>query len=166
MRRLRVSFRDPMTWLVLSLGVPFAVALGVLGWGYYATNVNVALPDPSASPIIGIAPNGQPVPLAPTLAPATPTPPPQAGYFRVEGVVVNEMGIPLENACIEIGPVGCREHSPHTDSRGVYYMDFPKADVEYDLHFTKEGYTEQVKRIKPTANLVLNIVLASTSGSP
>lgn len=160
MRKIRIDFRSPMTWLVLSLGLPVLIALGVLAWGYSKTNVDVVLPDPSASPIIGIAPDGKPVPLAPTIAPATPTPGRPAGYFRVEGVVVDEMGIPIENACIEIGPVGCREHSPHTDSRGVYYMDFPKADVQYDLHFTAEGYTEQVKRIKPTADLVLNIVLA------
>ncbi|MDE3194544.1 MAG: carboxypeptidase regulatory-like domain-containing protein [Chloroflexota bacterium] len=158
--RIRVNFRSPVTWLTLSLGLPLLVALGVLGWGYRQTSVDVALPDPSASPIIGIAPDGRPVPLAPTLAPSTPTPAPPSGYFRVEGVVVDEMGIPIQDACIEIGPNGCREHSPHTDSRGVYYMDFPKADVQYDLHFTADGYKEQVKRIQPTANLVLNIMLS------
>ncbi len=160
MRKPRIDWKDPFTWTVLSLGVPFAIALGVLGWGYWATNVPATLPNPSASPIIGIAPNGQPVKLAPTEPPATPTPPLQYGYFRVEGVVVDELGMPIVGACIEIGPIGCREHSPRTDDRGVYFMDFPKADVEYDLHFTAPGYKEQVKRIKPTANLVLNIVLS------
>ncbi len=158
--RPRIDLKDPFTWIVLSLGVPLLVALGVLGWGYRATNVVAQLPDPSASPIVGIAPDGRPVPLAPTIAPASPTPLRPGGYFRVEGVIVDELGMPLDGACVEIGPNGCREHSPHTDARGVYYMDFPKADVDYDLHFTKEGYKEQVKRIKPTADLVLNIVLA------
>lgn len=157
--KLRINFRDPMVWLVLSLGVPFAVALAVLGWGYWVTNVPATLPDPSASPIIGIAPDGRPVPLAPTLPPATPTPIKPSGYFRIEGVIVDDLGLPIKGACVEIGPNGCREHSPHTDDRGVYYMDFPKADVDYDLHFTAEGYKEQVKRIKPTADLVLNIML-------
>lgn len=158
--RLRIDRRDPMVWLVLSLGVPLLIALGVLGWGYARTSVNVPIPDPSARAIVGIAPDGQPVALAPTQPPATPTPPRPAGYFRIEGVIVDELGLPLDNACLEIGPNGCREHSPRTDVRGVYFVDFPKADVEYDLHFTKEGYKEQVKRIKPTADLVLNIVLA------
>lgn len=148
-----------MVWLALSLGVPLIVASAVLVWGMNATAVDVSIPA-NASPIVGIAPDGRAVPLTPTEPPSSPTPARPQGYFRVEGVIVDEMGIPLENACVEIGPNGCREHSPHTDSRGVYYMDFPKADVEYDLHFTAEGYKEQVKRIKPTANLVLNIVLA------
>lgn len=156
----KIDFRDPVVWLVLALGVPFIIALGVLTWGYSATDRNVSVPDPSASPILGIAPDGRPLLLAPTQAPASPTPPRQPGYFRVEGVVVDQLGMPIENACIEIGPNGCREHSPRTDGRGVYYMDFPKADVEYDLHFTREGYQPQVKRIKPTADLVLNLVLA------
>lgn len=156
----RIDTRDPMLWLVLSLGVPALVALAVVTWGTLATNVSVALPDPHASPVIGIAPDGRAVPLAPTIPPATPTPPRTAGYFRIEGVIVDELGMPITEACLQIGPNGCREHSPKTDGRGVYFIDFPRADVEYDLHFTKEGYREQLKRIKPTADLVLNIVLA------
>lgn len=156
----RIDLRDRTVWLVAALGVPLLVALAVVGWGYARTAVDIPLPDPSASPIVGIAPDGRPVALAPTIPPASPTPPRPGGYFRIEGVIVDDLGIPLSGACVEIGPNGCREHSPHTDSRGVYFMDFPKADVDYDLHFTHEGYTEQVKRIKPTADLVLNIVLA------
>lgn len=152
--------RDMTVPFVLSLGVPFALAIAVLVWGWFATAVPANLPDPHASPLIGIAPDGRPVPLAPTLPPASPTPGRRSDYHRVEGVIVDELGLPLVDACVEIGPNGCREHSPHTDSRGVYFVDFPPADVEYDLHFTKDGFREQVKRIKPTADLVLNIVLA------
>src|SRR5579859_8132856 len=110
--KLRINWKDPFVWTVLSLGVPVAVALGVLGWGYRYTNVSADLPDPSASPIIGIAPDGNIVPLAPTLPPASPTPERPAGFFRVEGVIVDDLGLPLEGACVEIGPNGCREHSP------------------------------------------------------
>ncbi len=158
--RIRIDPRDPLLWIVLSLGVPFALALGVLVWGTYATNVEATLPDPKASPIIGIAPQGNPVPLAPTLPPSSPTPLRPAGYHRVEGVIVDELGLPLVDACVAIGPRGCVEHSPRTDSRGVWFFDFPPADVEYDLHFQREGYREIVKRIKPTTDLVLNIVLS------
>lgn len=145
--------------MLLSLGLPLLVAVAVLAWGFYATSSSAAIPDPNAAAIIGITPQGNAVPLAPTRAPATPTPAPRPGYHRVEGVIVDELGLPIENACIAIGPNGCREHSPMTDTRGVYFIDFPPADVEYDLHFTKDGFTETVKRLKPTANLVLNIVL-------
>jgi hypothetical protein len=156
---VRIDPRDRMLWLVLSLGVPGLVALGVLGWGMVATNVSAALPDPGSRALVGISPQGNAVPLAPTLPPASPTPGRQPGYHRVEGVIVDELGLPIAEACIAIGPRGCVEHSPRTDYRGVWYFDFPPADSEYDLHFMKEGFREQVKRIKPTADLVLNIVL-------
>jgi hypothetical protein len=77
----------------------------------------------------------------------------------MEGVVVDESGAPLIDVCIVIGPNGCRDHSPHTDARGVYFIDFPAAEVDYDLHFTKDGYTELDQRLKPTRSTVLNIVL-------
>jgi len=41
----------------------------------------------------------------------------------------------------------------------VYYVDFPQATVDYDLHFTKDGYKEFQQRLRPTQNQVLNIVL-------
>ena len=50
--------------------------------------------------------------------------------------------------------------SDSTDDRGVYFIDFPKADVDYELHFTKDGYKEVLKRLRPTQNQVLNLVLA------
>lgn len=156
---MKATPHDRTLWTALSLGVPVVVALAVLGWGFVTTNVTATLPQPNASPVIGVAPDGRPVPLAPTIPPATPTPLRPIGYVRVEGVVVDDVGLPLVGACIEIGPNGCQEHSPRTDTRGVYFIDFPKALVEYELHFTKDGYTPQVKRINPTFDLVLNIVL-------
>jgi hypothetical protein len=156
---MRIDLRDKTWWVALSLGVPALFAVGVLAWGMAATNVPGTLPDPSASPILGIAPDGQPVRLAPTLAPATPTPARRPDAYRVEGVVVDDLGLPIVGACIEIGPNGCREHSPRTDGRGVYYADLPKGDLEWDLHFTKEGFKPIVKRIHPTSDSVLNIML-------
>lgn len=156
---MRIDLRDRALWVVLSLGVPMLVASGVIAWGLVATAVPARVADPNASPIIGIAPDGQPVRLAPTLAPASPTPPRRADANRVEGVVVDEVGLPLVGACIEIGPNGCRKFSPRTDARGVYIADLPKGEAEWDLHFTMDGYKPQVKRIKPTADMVLNIVL-------
>jgi hypothetical protein len=41
----------------------------------------------------------------------------------------------------------------------VYFIDFPAAEVDYDLHFIKDGYTEFDQRVKPTRNTVLNVVL-------
>lgn len=110
--------------------------------------------------MLAIAPDGRAVPIPPTQPPATPTPTLGPGTaYRIEGVVVDEVGIPLPGVCIAIGPNGCQEHSPRTDTRGVYFIDFPSADVEYDLHFTKDGYKEVLKRLKPTQNQVLNLIL-------
>ena len=146
--------------MLAALFVPALVAGIVLAWGYSATANKAALPDPRASPIIAVAPDGQAVGIPPTAPPATPTPTLGAGTaYRIEGVVVDEVGIPVSDVCIAIGPNGCREHSPRTDERGVYFIDFPKADVDYELHFTKDGYKEVLKRLKPTANQVLNLVL-------
>ena len=144
----------------MALGVPVLVAGAVLLWGYSATRSDAQLPDPSASPVIAVTPEGQAVRIPPTEPPATPTPGRGPGTaYRIEGVVVDEVGLPVPDVCIAIGPNGCREHSPRTDARGIYFIDFPPADVEYDLHFTKDGYKEIVKRLKPTTDQVLNLVL-------
>jgi hypothetical protein len=127
-------------------------------------------PEPTPAQLVAIGPSGTVVMIAATQPPATPTPGigPGADY-RMEGVVVDASGAPLVNVCIVIGPNGCRDHSPHTDARGVYFIDFPAGEVEYDLHFIKDGYTEFDQRVKPTRNTVLNVVLgaaASTSSAP
>jgi hypothetical protein len=140
--------------------VPVLVSGVVLLWGYAATDRHDPIPDVQASPIIAVSPDGKAVAIPPTAPPATPTPTLGPGTaYRIEGVVVDEVGIPISDVCIAIGPNGCREHSPRTDGRGVYFIDFPKADVDYELHFTKDGYKEVLKRLKPTTNQVLNLVL-------
>ena len=125
-----------------------------------ATVAPTAAISPTAAPLVAIGPSGLPVMISATEPPATPTPAigPGAAY-RMEGVVVDESGVPLANVCIAIGPNGCQDHSPHTDARGVYFIDFPAAEVDYDLHFTKVGYKEFDQRLKPTRSQVLNIVL-------
>jgi hypothetical protein len=121
---------------------------------------STSTPDPTAAQLVAIGSSGNVVMIGATEPPATPTPEigPGAAY-RMEGVVVDESGAPLSNVCIVIGPNGCRDHSPHTDARGVYFIDFPAAEVDYDLHFIKDGYTEFDQRVKPTRSTVLNVVL-------
>ena len=146
---------------LLALGAPLVLTSAVLLWGYSATENKTPLPDPNAQPIIAIGVGGNPVPIPPTQRPATATPGLGPGTsYRVEGVIVDELGAPLPDVCVAIGPNGCRDHSPRTDSRGVYFVDFPAAEVSYDLHFTKDGYKEIVKRLQPTRDQVLNLVLA------
>lgn len=157
--RRRIELRDRGLWTLLTIGVPMLVASAVLVWGTFATEVSTPLLDPHASPLVGITPRGDAVAIPPTKPPTTPTPSPQPNSIRVEGVVVDELGLPVQGVCIPIGPLGCREHSPKTDARGVWYFDFPKADVEYDLHFQKDGFPDIVKRIKPSRDQVLNVVL-------
>jgi hypothetical protein len=109
---------------------------------------------------VAVAPDGKAVPISATQPPATPTPGLGPGTaYRIEGVVVDELGAPLSDVCIAIGPNGCQEHSPHTDARGVYFVDFPQALVDYELHFTKDGYKTFDQRLRPTQSQVLNIVL-------
>ena len=157
---MRIDWKDRGTWVAFALGLPILVACAVLVWGYSVTENHTALPDPLASPLLAIAPDGKVVPIPPTQRPATPTPGLGPGTaFRLEGVVVDALGAPLPDVCIAIGPNGCQEHSPRTDLRGVYYVDFPQAQVAYDLHFTKDGYKEVVKRLQPTQNQVLNLIL-------
>ncbi|HEV2250643.1 MAG TPA: carboxypeptidase-like regulatory domain-containing protein [Candidatus Limnocylindria bacterium] len=110
--------------------------------------------------MVAIGASGAPIPIAATQPPATPTPGLGPGTaYRIEGVVVDELGAPIPDVCIAIGPNGCQEHSPRTDARGVYFLDFPAAAVDYDLHFTKAGYKEFTQRLRPTQNQILNLVL-------
>lgn len=92
--------------------------------------------------------------------PATPTPSPMPGTWRWEGVVVDEQGRPIEGVCVVVGPSGCQPTNPRTDARGVWYVDFPQAEVQYDLHFTKDGYRTYSARITPTSSWTYNVVLS------
>ena len=92
--------------------------------------------------------------------PATPTPTPDPAVWRYEGVVVDAQGSPIPDVCVIIGPVGCKQYSPHTDDRGVYYFDVPQnATVVYDLTFIKEGYTPVFHRAQPSEPTVFNVIL-------
>ena len=159
--RIRINWSDAGVRTFFALGLPLLIAVGVLVWGVYRTERHTALPDANASPIIAVTPNGTTIPIPATQRPATATPGlgPGAAY-RIEGIVVDSLGTPISDVCIAIGPNGCQPHSPRTDERGVYYVDFPPAQVAYDLHFTKDGYKEYATRVQPTANQVLNLVLA------
>jgi hypothetical protein len=157
----KIDIRDRGTLTLIALGVPALVALAVLVWGFSVTANTTRLPDPDAPPIVAVGQSGNTIPIAATQPPATPTPGLNPGTaYRVEGVIVDELGAPLSDVCIAIGPNGCQVHSPRSDTRGVYFLDFPKAEVDYDLHFTKDGYKEFLQRLRPTQNQVLNIVLA------
>jgi hypothetical protein len=159
--RVRVDWSDAGVRTALAFGLPMLVAVGVLVWGFVRTENHMAVPDPNVAPIFAVSPDGRAVPIAPTPRPATPTPGLQPGTaYRLEGIVVDVMGAPIPDVCIAIGPNGCQPHSPKTDERGVYFIDFPEATVSYDLHFTKDGYKEVVQRLQPTQNQVLNLVLA------
>ena len=154
------NIRDRGTLTLLALGGPVVLCGAVLLWGFSATENKTRIPDPNLQPIVAIGVGGNPVPIPATQPPATATPGLGPGTaYRIEGVVVDEVGAPIPNVCIAIGPNGCQEHSPRTDTRGVYFIDFPQALVEYDLHFTKDGYKEFTQRLQPTRNTTLNIVL-------
>ena len=113
-----------------------------------------------------MANGGGPQPPRPTSAPITYSPPPGAptaqpdpDLWRWEGVVVDEQGKPLEGVCIAVVPVGCVPTNPRTDTRGVWSIDFPQAAVDYDLHFSKEGFKTFDARITPTSAWTFNVVL-------
>ena len=100
----------------------------------------------------------EPVTYSPPPAPS-PTPAPPEGTWRWEGVVVDEKGKPIEDVCIAVGPHGCQPTSVRTDKRGVWFIDFPQAAVDYDLHFSKKGYTQYDVRVTPMSPWTLNVVL-------
>ncbi|MEK7863059.1 MAG: carboxypeptidase-like regulatory domain-containing protein, partial [Chloroflexota bacterium] len=127
-----------------------------------------ASPTPLPSDAATLAPVGSTTPAPKSTSdivtyspppPATPTPPPDPGLWRYEGVVVDEQGKPIEGVCVAVGPQGCLPSSIRTDKRGVWFIDFPQAPVDYDLHFSKKGYTQYDVRITPTSPWTLNVVL-------
>ncbi len=156
---MRIQWRDPGTWTALSLGLPLAFALGVLAVTYVLTERPVYIPDPNSPPLVATSGRGDAVLVAGTFPPATPTPIPRDRFLPLQGLVVDELGAPLPGVCIEIGPNGCRRGSPVTDGRGIYFFDFAPADVDYDIHYTKDGYAPIVRRLKLTQKTVLNVVM-------
>src|SRR5438477_7621743 len=57
----RMDFRDRGALVLAALFVPALVAGVVVAWGYVATDSHAPIPDPNASPIIAIAPDGKAV---------------------------------------------------------------------------------------------------------
>lgn len=81
--------------------------------------------------------------------------------WRFEGAVVDERGTPIEGACVAIGPKGCQRFSPHTDSRGWYYIEVPQIpSVVYDLTFVMDGYEPVFHRARPSGPTTFNVILA------
>jgi hypothetical protein len=156
------------TWMTRASSLAMVLLVGACGSAAGPSPASTAAssgaftstPVPTPAQLIAIGSKGNVLMIAPTRPPATATPDIGAGAaYRMEGVVVDESGTPLADVCIAIGPNGCQVHSPRTDARGVYFIDFPAAEVDYDLHFTKDGFTEFDQRLKPTRSTVLNIVL-------
>ena len=55
---------------------------------------------------------------------------------------------------------GCKPFSPHTDDRGVWYIDLPQnSSITYELRFELEGYTGVYYRTEPSGPTTFNVVL-------
>ena len=100
--------------------------------------------------------------IVPSASPAaTPTPTPDPAVWRFEGRVVDADGEGLAGVCVVIGPNGCQKFSPHTDERGLYFIDLPQnPSVVYELRFELAGFTGVYYQARPTAPTVFNVVLA------
>jgi hypothetical protein len=92
---------------------------------------------------------------------ATETPAPEAGLWRIDGYVVDENGVPLENACVVIGPNGCRSFSPHTDERGYWFIDVATGQTTFDFYFEIPGHKTVWWRVIPNGPTQFNVILAS-----
>lgn len=87
------------------------------------------------------------------------TPTAQSGMWRVQGTITDAQKQPIEGVCVGVGPAVCTPTNPRTDSQGHWFIDFPAVSVEYDLHFTKDGYQPGSTRIKLTGPQILGVVL-------
>jgi len=76
------------------------------------------------------------------VATATPIGTLAPGMWRLDGIVTDEAGKPLQGVCVGIGPAICTDVNPRTDSDGKWFLDIPKAAVDYEFHFTKVGYKQ------------------------
>ncbi len=64
------------------------------------------------------------------------------GVWRLDGLVIDDAGKPLQGVCVGVGPAICTDVNPRTDSDGKWFIDIPKAAVDYEFHFTKVGYKQ------------------------
>jgi len=121
---------------VLAVVLVIAFVVAIRGAGAPATSVTAA---PAASDT------------------ATPTPGPQA--WRLDGVVIDEQGKPVEGVCVGLGPAVCTDVNPRTDAKGRWFIDLPKASVDYDFHFTKPGYKQFDMHVRAVTSQTFQITL-------
>ena len=87
-------------------------------------------------------------------------PSPRLGTWRIQGTITDTQVRPLEGVCIGVGPAVCTETNPRTDALGHWFLDLPAVEVEYDLHFTKDGYQPTGTHIRLTGPQTLGVVLS------
>jgi hypothetical protein len=92
--------------------------------------------------------------------PPTPTPSPQPGLWRIDGYVVDERGEPLSGVCVVIGPLGCRQYSPHTDDRGYWFIDIAEGHTAFDFYFEMPGKKTVWWHTVPVGPTEFNVKLA------
>ena len=89
----------------------------------------------------------------------TATPTPNAQSWRLDGVVVDEAGKPVEGVCVGLGPAICTDVNPRTDAKGRWFIDLPKVAVDYDFHFTKPGYKQFDMHVRAVTPQTFQITL-------
>lgn len=89
----------------------------------------------------------------------SPTPPPSPNAWRLDGVVMDEQGKPVEGVCVGLGPSICTDVNPRTDAKGRWYIDLPKAAVDYDFHFTRPGFQQLDMRVRAVTSQTFTIRL-------
>lgn len=99
-------------------------------------------------------------PAATTEAPESPTPAPLPTVWRLDGVVIDESGKPIQGVCVGLGPAVCTDTNPRTDAKGRWFIDLPKAAVDYEFHFTKAGFKQFDMPIRVVTPQTFRITLA------
>jgi hypothetical protein len=100
-----------------------------------------------------------PVSSAPTPEPS-PTATVSPTQWRLDGTVIDAQGRPIEGVCVGVGPAVCTDVNPRTDARGKWHIDLPKVSVDYDFHFTKDGYKPFETRIRPVTHQEFTITMS------
>ncbi|MDE3113838.1 MAG: hypothetical protein KGK34_12930 [Chloroflexota bacterium] len=103
-------------------------------------------PSPTPVPVASVpvaAPTQLPPPAATPRAGVTPGPVPP-GYSRLIVLVVDATTIePVAGACIVIGAPDCSPSRPHTNSAGLWWIEFPTgqmAGTQWPVQIVKGGY--------------------------
>jgi len=100
------------------------------------------------------------VAATPTAVAESPTPAPSENVWRLAGVVSDEQGTAVEGVCVGVGPAICTDVNPRTDAKGRWFIDLPKAVVEYDFHFTKPGFKQFDMHVRAVTPQTFRITLA------